>query len=372
MLVFGFVGLVLGWLRVFRLANFSFALRGDAKYVTIIIAVLTLHAFLFGGYFILYRYGFVSGTGEETKQFSALPILGLGAGFVAGEVLRHYYIRVRGPGSAGNGVELLNRMAAFFVPPSKNFRRLDPEIQAAIEICGAIYRTHGAQHRRLTISLNDEFSVPQGKRPDVFAALYRQRAAFRGLQSSASRVNRKFGKGSAANAEFFERIAKIGALSGIKISNSDDRISRLAKHLGLMAEKKSEILARANKHFRKYQENTGQRSRTRSHKNADKSTGSYSYQGYYSSNSSSDSSSRKSSRPPPTQPPVRSPRDGSLAVLGLSPGASEADIKRAYRQLAKTYHPDVMQSQNASEKQIREGRDKMRQINAAYEWLEDN
>ena len=33
--------------------------------------------------------------------------------------------------------------------------------------------------------------------------------------------------------------------------------------------------------------------------------------------------------------------DDPYRILGLKPGASEEEVKRAYRQLAKKYHPDM-------------------------------
>ena len=36
-------------------------------------------------------------------------------------------------------------------------------------------------------------------------------------------------------------------------------------------------------------------------------------------------------------------------VLGLSKGASQDEIKRAYRQLAKKYHPDINKEPGAEE-----------------------
>jgi curved DNA-binding protein len=50
-------------------------------------------------------------------------------------------------------------------------------------------------------------------------------------------------------------------------------------------------------------------------------------------------------------------------TLELSPGASEAEIKKAYRRLARQYHPDVNKDPKAEEK--------FKEINAAYEVLSD-
>ncbi|MDZ7956564.1 MAG: J domain-containing protein [Aulosira sp. DedQUE10] len=49
-------------------------------------------------------------------------------------------------------------------------------------------------------------------------------------------------------------------------------------------------------------------------------------------------------------------------VLGLKPGASPAQVKQAYRQLVKTWHPDRFWDQ----KQKQEAEAKFKQINAAY------
>ena len=52
------------------------------------------------------------------------------------------------------------------------------------------------------------------------------------------------------------------------------------------------------------------------------------------------------------------------AVLGIERGASEADVKRAYRSLARQHHPDVAEDKAAAETKFKE-------INEAYEVLSD-
>jgi curved DNA-binding protein len=51
------------------------------------------------------------------------------------------------------------------------------------------------------------------------------------------------------------------------------------------------------------------------------------------------------------------------AVLGVARGASDEDIKKAYRKLARKYHPDVSKEQNAKER--------FQEVAEAYETLKD-
>jgi len=52
------------------------------------------------------------------------------------------------------------------------------------------------------------------------------------------------------------------------------------------------------------------------------------------------------------------------AVLGVAPGATDDEVKKAYRKLVLKYHPD----RNPNDKQAE---DKIREINAAYEVIGD-
>src|ERR1700683_5180129 len=51
-------------------------------------------------------------------------------------------------------------------------------------------------------------------------------------------------------------------------------------------------------------------------------------------------------------------------VLGVARGASDEDIKKSFRKLARLYHPDVAKTKKGAE-------DKFKEINEAYEVLSD-
>src|SRR5690606_39712133 len=50
-------------------------------------------------------------------------------------------------------------------------------------------------------------------------------------------------------------------------------------------------------------------------------------------------------------------------ILGVARGASQEEIKRAYRRLARKYHPDVSKEANAE--------DRFKEVQEAYEVLKD-
>lgn len=55
------------------------------------------------------------------------------------------------------------------------------------------------------------------------------------------------------------------------------------------------------------------------------------------------------------------------AILGVSPTATDEEIKKAYRELAKKYHPDNYQNSPLSDL----ASEKMKEINAAYDEIQN-
>jgi DnaJ like chaperone protein len=61
------------------------------------------------------------------------------------------------------------------------------------------------------------------------------------------------------------------------------------------------------------------------------------------------------------------PLSQAYAALGISEGASDAEVKKAYRKLVGQYHPDKLVSQGLPEEMMEVARKRVREINTAYE-----
>jgi DnaJ like chaperone protein len=61
--------------------------------------------------------------------------------------------------------------------------------------------------------------------------------------------------------------------------------------------------------------------------------------------------------------------DQAYTLLGLTPHATNDEVKKAYRSLVREYHPDIIKSQGASDEYLKEATEKVQDINAAYEMI---
>jgi len=66
-------------------------------------------------------------------------------------------------------------------------------------------------------------------------------------------------------------------------------------------------------------------------------------------------------------PPSQSnPLADAYSVLGVAPSASDDEVRRAYRDMAKKYHPDTLRAQGLPEEMIGKATERMSKINAAW------
>lgn len=58
--------------------------------------------------------------------------------------------------------------------------------------------------------------------------------------------------------------------------------------------------------------------------------------------------------------------DDAYGQLGVSPSASDDEVKKAYRNMAKRYHPDALKAQGLPEEMLSRATERMSKINAAW------
>jgi DnaJ like chaperone protein len=63
---------------------------------------------------------------------------------------------------------------------------------------------------------------------------------------------------------------------------------------------------------------------------------------------------------------ARNDLDDAYSQLGVSPSASDDEVKKAYRSLAKRYHPDTLKAQGLPDEMVARANERMSKINAAW------
>jgi DnaJ like chaperone protein len=76
-------------------------------------------------------------------------------------------------------------------------------------------------------------------------------------------------------------------------------------------------------------------------------------------------------RADPTQSAPADPLGHAYSVLGIERGASDADVKQAYRRLMSRHHPDKLVSKGLPQAMLDLARDKAREINTAYDSIKE-
>jgi DnaJ like chaperone protein len=71
----------------------------------------------------------------------------------------------------------------------------------------------------------------------------------------------------------------------------------------------------------------------------------------------------------PGRGPAVTPVAGAYAVLGVTPQASDAEVKRAYRLLMNEHHPDKLMSRGAPTEALKMAAQKTHEIRQAYETI---
>lgn len=70
--------------------------------------------------------------------------------------------------------------------------------------------------------------------------------------------------------------------------------------------------------------------------------------------------------------PPKKKLDDAYAALGVSPDASDVEVKRAYRRLMSQNHPDKMASRGLPESMRQIAEERTREINTAYDLIKDS
>jgi len=376
-------GCFLGWFRFFRISNLGLAINGfsaQGRYpaftgvLYVLLYVLALALFMD----IESIQNLLKSNVEAESQniiFSLSKFSYFVVSVIFGEVCRAIN-DIEDDSSVKevereNFMDLLKSMSPNYYVDGSFEHLLGDETCAAIDVSSWLYGTRSDVKRSLIIAVSKEFNVSRFYRSEVLDYFNLQTGTNQAANRALKKLAKKYGKGSDETVAFLERIAKVGKRSGFAISNVSNGLVSIGKILGISDGVIQSTLKRASKvstdnDWRDFSEKSFWKKherRQQSYSQKTHSQGTYSQQDYARSHSSRRTYSNTQSL---------SERQKSLRALGLTDGATEKDIRTAYRKLAMKYHPDRVQADGGTEKDVETATEKMSVVNTAYDWLCDN
>lgn len=64
--------------------------------------------------------------------------------------------------------------------------------------------------------------------------------------------------------------------------------------------------------------------------------------------------------------PAQDSLETAYEALGVAPDATDDEVKKAYRRIAREYHPDVLQGKGMPEEFLQSGKEMLQKVNVAY------
>jgi len=376
-------GCFLGWFRFFRISNLGLAINGfsaDGRYpaftgiLYISLYVIALAFFLnFEGIQNLSK----SNVGGDSQNiiFSLSKFSYFVASVVFGEVCRAIN-DIEDDSSVKevepeNFMDLLKSLSPNYYVDGSLEHLIGDETCAAIDVSSWLYGIRSDVKRSLIIAVSKEYNVSRFYRSEVLDYFNSQTGTNQVAKRALRKFVKKHGKGSKEAVAFLEKIAKIGKRSGFAISDVTHGLASVGAQLGISEGVIQSILKRASNvstdnDWRDFSDKSfweKHERRQQSYSQKTHSQGTYSQQDYARS---------RSSRRTYSNPHSLSERQKFLRALGLTEGATEKDIRTAYRKLAMKYHPDRVQADGGTEKDLETATEKMSVVNTAYDWLCDN
>ncbi|TQF69837.1 co-chaperone DjlA [Pseudoalteromonas luteoviolacea] len=265
-------------------------------------------------------------------------ILGFYLGHLFDKSLKQDFDKAGGFQGFFNGDDLNERQALFF--------------SSCFSVMGHIAKSNGRVseiHIQAASAFMDEMRLHGDERKEAQSAFNAGKSAEFSIKESVSDFKEAFARRYDLLQLFLEIQIQMAFSDGHLAAKELELLKLVSKHLGISEKHFRFILKRYQAEFKFRQQRAHWQSQQQSR--------------------SSGNERQYQHRTHTPQPPSEVSEAQALAVLGLEQGASDKDIKRAYRKLMAQHHPDKLVSQGLPEHMMEIAKGKSQSIQAAYEVL---